>query len=78
LMVFAALGFCLPLRWPELASPARVFAVAVAGSVAIEVTQYVLDLGRVSAVDDVLVNVGGALLAACVSRYCFEQGHEIS
>jgi hypothetical protein len=78
LMVFAALGFCLPLRWPGFASPARVFALAVAGSVAIEVTQYVLDLGRVSAVDDVLVNACGALLAACASRYCFEQGHEIS
>ncbi len=78
LMVFAALGFCLPLRWPEFASPTRVFALAIAGSVAVEVTQYVLDLGRVSAVDDVLVNAGGALLAACASRYCFEQGQDIS
>jgi hypothetical protein len=74
LMVFAALGFCLPLRWPDLATPGRVFALAVAGPVSIEVTQYLLDLGRVSAVDDVLVNAVGALLAACASRYCFEQG----
>jgi len=78
LMVFAALGFCLPLRWPESASPARVFALAAAGSVAIEVAQYVLERSRVSAVDDVLVNAGGALLAACASRYCFEQVHKIS
>jgi glycopeptide antibiotics resistance protein len=34
----------------------------------VEVLQYVLDLGRVSSVDDVLVNAVGAVLAALCSR----------
>ncbi|MCF4123280.1 VanZ family protein [Antribacter sp. KLBMP9083] len=33
----------------------------------VEVLQYALDLGRVSSVDDVLLNTAGALLAAACS-----------
>ncbi len=68
LMVLAALGFCLPVRYPAMAAPARILLVAVPASTAIEVLQYALDLGRVSAVDDVLVNTLGAVLAALLSR----------
>ncbi len=69
LLVFAALGFFLPMRWPAFASFWRVAAVAAAGSVLVESLQYVLALGRVSSVDDVLVNALGAGLAALLSRH---------
>lgn len=62
LLVFAALGFFLPIRFA--ARVPAVLAVAAAGSVTVETLQYVLDLGRVSSVDDVLVNAAGAGLAA--------------
>ncbi|WP_239134409.1 VanZ family protein [Rugosimonospora africana] len=65
LLVFAALGFFLPIRFA--ARVPTVLAVAVAGSVTVETLQYVLDLGRVSSVDDVFVNAAGAGLAAVCS-----------
>lgn len=66
LLVFAALGFCLPIRWRIGAGAVAV--VAASGAVAIEALQFGLDLGRVSTVDDVLVNTLGAVLAAWLSR----------
>lgn len=66
LLVFAALGFFLPIRYPV--GPWTVLLVAAAGSATVEVLQYALDLGRVSSVDDVLVNALGGALAACCSR----------
>jgi len=76
LLVLAALGFFLPLRVrlaPDAgrrtaAVLARVAAIAAGVSLTVEVLQYVLDLGRVSSVDDVLVNTAGAVLAALCSR----------
>jgi hypothetical protein len=68
LLVFAALGFFAPIRVPWLAGPLRLFAMGAAGSVVVEVTQYALDLGRVSSVDDVLLNALGAMLAGLASR----------
>jgi glycopeptide antibiotics resistance protein len=68
LVVFAALGFFAPIRWPALAGPGRIFGVGAAGSILVELAQYALDLGRVSSVDDVLVNALGATLASLVSR----------
>ncbi len=62
LLVFAALGFFLPIRFA--ARVPAVLACATAGSMTVETLQYVLDLGRVSSVDDVLVNAAGAGLAA--------------
>ncbi len=67
LLVFAALGFFLPIRFAAFASLTRILAVATAGSVLIETIQYVGQLGRVSSVDDVLVNALGAVLAALLS-----------
>jgi len=68
LLVFAALGFFAPMRFAVLASVPRVLALAAGCSVLIEVAQYVLQLDRVSSVDDVLLNAAGAGLAALTSR----------
>ncbi|QGF25024.1 VanZ family protein [Raineyella fluvialis] len=69
LLVFAALGFFAPLRFPRLASIPRVAALVASCSVLVETAQYVLRLDRVSSVDDVLVNTAGAVLAAWASRH---------
>lgn len=66
LLVFAALGFFMPIRWRV--GPLAVLAVGTVGSATIETLQYVLDLGRYSSVDDILVNTVGAVLAALLSR----------
>jgi glycopeptide antibiotics resistance protein len=68
LLVFAALGFFAPMRFAALASVPRVLALAAGCSVLIETAQYVLQLDRVSSVDDVLLNAVGAALAALASR----------
>ncbi|MFD6447523.1 VanZ family protein [Promicromonospora sp. NPDC060204] len=94
LLVLAALGFFLPVRFRLVpgsvgrggsrqrvapgARPghgprtvvvlARVAVVLLGVAVTVEVLQYVLRLGRVTSVDDVLVNVAGGLIAALCSR----------
>ncbi|HEX5115279.1 MAG TPA: VanZ family protein [Pseudonocardiaceae bacterium] len=68
LLLFAALGFLAPLRFEALASVSRILALAAGCSVLIETAQYVLQLDRVSSVDDVLLNTVGAGLAALASR----------
>ncbi|WP_412538846.1 VanZ family protein [Longispora sp. K20-0274] len=68
LLVFAALGFFAPIRFPALATVPRILALAAGCSVLVEVAQYVLRLDRVSSVDDVLLNAAGAGLAALASR----------
>ncbi|MCG5460532.1 VanZ family protein [Micromonospora sp. NPDC053740] len=68
LLVFAALGFLAPLRFPALASVPRILVLAAGCSVVVETAQYVLRLDRVSSVDDVLLNAAGAGLAALASR----------
>ncbi|HWG97872.1 MAG TPA: VanZ family protein [Pilimelia sp.] len=55
-----------PIRWPW--GPARVAASAAAAAVGVEALQYLLDLGRVSSVDDVTLNALGAGLAALAAR----------
>ncbi|MEV0728654.1 VanZ family protein [Polymorphospora sp. NPDC050346] len=88
LLVFAALGFFAPIRFAALSRPAgplrrtasgalRLLAVGAAGSVLVETLQYALDLGRVSAVDDVLVNGAGAMLAALVARHWWGSGDPV-
>jgi hypothetical protein len=66
LLVFAAFGFCAAARWQL--RPLTVTALAAAGAVAIEAGQYAFALGRVSSVDDVLLNAAGAGIAALASR----------
>jgi glycopeptide antibiotics resistance protein len=68
LLVFAALGFLAPLRFRSLTSVPRVLALAATCSILVETAQYVLQLDRVSSVDDVLLNTAGAGLAALASR----------
>jgi hypothetical protein len=68
LLVFAALGALLPMRSARTAGLAPVALVAAAGSIAVETLQHLLHLGRVSSIDDVLLNVAGAALAALVTR----------
>ncbi|BCL12468.1 VanZ family protein [Micromonospora sagamiensis] len=69
LLIFAALGFFVPVRFAALASVPRILALGAGCSVLVETTQYVLRLDRVSSVDDVLVNAIGAGLAALASRH---------
>ncbi|HEU4426712.1 MAG TPA: VanZ family protein, partial [Pilimelia sp.] len=66
LLVFAAFGFFAAARW-RIGLPAIV-AIAAAGSVTVEALQYGLALGRVSSVDDVLLNGAGAGIAALAYR----------
>lgn len=68
LLVFAALGAMLPVRSARFASFAGIAGVAAGASLTVELLQYGLSLGRVSSVDDVLVNTAGAVLAAAVTR----------
>ncbi|WP_329210678.1 VanZ family protein [Streptomyces sp. NBC_00683] len=68
LLVFASLGFFAPMRFAALASLPRILALGAGCSVLVETAQYVLDLDRVSSVDDVLVNAAGAVLAGLASR----------
>ncbi|MCF2532607.1 VanZ family protein [Yinghuangia soli] len=68
LVLFVPLGFCLPLRLPRWAGVARMTLLGAAVSASLESAQYVLGLGRVSSVDDVLMNAAGAGLGACAAR----------
>jgi hypothetical protein len=66
LLVFAAFGFFAPWRWPI--GVGAVTLVAAGASVVVEGLQYGLALGRVTSVDDVLLNAAGAGLAAILGR----------
>jgi hypothetical protein len=68
LLIFAALGFFAPMRFAALASLPRILALGASCSILVETAQYVLQLDRVSSVDDVLINAAGAVLAALASR----------
>ncbi len=68
LLVFAAFGFAAPVRWRI--RPAAVVAVAALASTVLELTQFVMADGRVTSVDDVLVNaVGAGLFVLCSRRW---------
>ena len=70
LLAFAAVGFFLPIRLrlaPARWVPAVIGLIAAGLSVVVEVLQWVLPLGRVTSVDDVLVNALGATLASLLS-----------
>lgn len=67
MIVFAPLGFFLPLRFPQFAGVLRMTIAGAAFSASLELAQYVLDLGRFSSVDDVLMNAAGAGIGAWLS-----------
>ncbi|GAA4604818.1 hypothetical protein BJY16_005152 [Actinoplanes octamycinicus] len=68
LLIFAAAGFFAPMRFAALATVPRILALGAGCSALVEIAQYVLQLDRVSSVDDVLVNAAGAALAGLASR----------
>lgn len=68
LVVFVPLGFLLPLRWPGFAGVPRMALVGAMVSGLLETAQYALDMGRVSSVDDVLMNTAGAAVGAFLAR----------
>ena len=68
LLVFAAFGALAPLRFPSLARLPVIIGLAAAGSLAVETLQYALALGRVSSIDDMLLNAAGAGVAGLVTR----------
>ncbi|MGY2148910.1 VanZ family protein [Nocardia gipuzkoensis] len=69
LLVFAALGFLLPVRRPWFARSYRILLAGAAASIAVEAAQFALAIGRHSSVDDVLFNAAGACLAGQLSRH---------
>lgn len=68
LLVFAAAGFFARVRFGARARIGRLAGWAAAAAVLAETLQYVLGLGRVSSIDDVLLNALGAALAGVVAR----------
>ncbi|PPF79550.1 VanZ family protein [Subtercola sp. Z020] len=70
LLVFAALGALLPVRFRLGPPPVVVLVVALVAaslSATLEALQLLLSLGRITSVDDVIVNASGAALASLVS-----------
>lgn len=70
LLALAALGFFLPVRFrlaPARFVPFAVLGVAAGVSLVLESAQWAFAMGRVSSVDDVLVNALGAALASLLS-----------
>jgi hypothetical protein len=65
LLVFAALGFLLPVRFRT--RPWVSLLVGTLFSATVEALQWYLRLGRYTSVDDVIVNATGAYLAAWLS-----------
>lgn len=70
LLAFAALGAFVPIRFrlaPLPLVPLVAGLIGAAASTLVEVLQYVLDIGRVSSIDDAILNAAGALLASLVT-----------
>lgn len=70
LLAFAAIGFFAPIRFTLISArwaPLVVAGIVAGLSVVVEVLQFVFQLGRVSSIDDVLVNTIGAVLASLLS-----------
>ncbi|MEU2252048.1 VanZ family protein [Nocardia xishanensis] len=67
-LLFVPLGFFLPLRLARFAGVARMTLLGAAVSATLEIAQYVFDLGRISSVDDVLMNAAGAGLGALLAQ----------
>ncbi|MBA2569918.1 MAG: VanZ family protein [Chloroflexi bacterium] len=61
-LLFIPFGFMAPLAWDRLDSWVRIAVVASTTSACIEAMQFLLRRGFAADVNDVLVNVGGAML----------------
>jgi glycopeptide antibiotics resistance protein len=64
IVLFVPLGWLLPMTWPSLRSPLRIVAVGAACSAAIELSQLLVIVGRSPSVDDIILNILGALIGA--------------
>ncbi len=62
--LFVPFGWLVPMLWPRLRSVWTIVLLAAVTSLAIEVSQLLFILGRQSSIDDVLLNVTGALIGA--------------
>ena len=77
LMVFFTLGLCAPVRFPAVATPARLLLLGAGGSLAVEVCQQVFGTGRVFSVDDILLNGAGCLIGGLVSRRWWASSRQV-
>jgi VanZ family protein len=76
LLVFAAFGAGAPVRWRL--RPAGVVAIAAAASAVLELTQWFFVTGRVTSIDDVLVNALGAGVFTLLSRRWWQARQPLS
>ncbi|MER7863148.1 VanZ family protein [Amycolatopsis japonica] len=67
-LMLSPLGALLPLRFRRLRSLGRIALGALAVSVLVEGTQYLIQAGRVTSADDILLNTLGAVAGAAVSK----------
>lgn len=67
-VLFVPLGILLPVRWPALDSGVLVTLVSGLLAGVIETLQYVMDLGRVTQLDDVIFNALGGLIGWILVR----------
>jgi len=68
IILFIPLGALAPARWKALDRWGLLLIFAIALSVAIEVAQFALDLGRQASSTDIILNVSGAALGYLVLR----------
>ncbi|BBH18462.1 hypothetical protein Back2_27490 [Nocardioides baekrokdamisoli] len=67
LLLLAGIGFFVPMRFRLMSSVTLTTLLAMAISCAIETCQYVLPIGRVASIDDVILNTSGAAVAAILA-----------
>lgn len=67
-LMLSPLGALLPLRSRRLRSLGRIALGALAMSVLVEGTQYLIQAGRVTSADDILLNTLGAVIGAALSK----------
>lgn len=67
-LMLSPLGALLPLRSRRLRSLSRIALGALAVSVLVEGTQYLIQAGRVTSADDILLNTVGAVVGAALSK----------
>ncbi|WP_253769002.1 VanZ family protein [Goodfellowiella coeruleoviolacea] len=72
LVLLTPLGFLVPLRTARMRSLTRVILGAALVSIAIEILQAVLGIGRISTVDDVILNTIGAFVGALLALLCLK------
>lgn len=68
ILLFVPLGMLLPLWWSRLDHPVTIMLTTALLSAAIEVSQYFMNAGRVTQVDDVIFNTMGGLIGWATVR----------